>query len=134
MSLLAFAEAQYQAAQLQLEAARRLLDFARQQETIPAPPALQGSIIWVYRERLAELTGLNHDMIYHRRYNGDWIEGVHFRKERPGRNSRLLYNTETIGLWLQGNRKPHHSPPASKSTTANSGSGSSSRANAATNP
>ena len=111
--LLEFAEAQYQAALLQLEAARKLRDHARAVKE--NPPPVVSPITWVYINRLSELTGLSPDAIRHRVNRGSWMEGIHYRKEVAGKpKSRVIYNLEEISRWLAG--KPT-SIQVSKSTT-----------------
>jgi hypothetical protein len=130
-ALLHFAEAQYQAALLQLEAARRLLDEA--QRTEPTVKPVDQPVTWVFIGRLAELTGLTKDAIHNRVARGTFIENVHYRKEHPGKiRSRLIFNLENVNLCLAG--RPVPVTRAASSTTEKSESGSPTRANAASNP
>ncbi|MBS3955487.1 MAG: excisionase family protein [Methylomicrobium sp.] len=99
VNLKLFAEAQYQAALLQLNAASKLL------ETVERPSAeAQSSSTpeWIYINRLSEITGLTTNSIRNRIARGAWREGIHFRHECDKKKSRIIFNFKEISKWLAG--------------------------------
>jgi hypothetical protein len=93
-----FAEAQYQAALLQLNAASQLLDSVKSSSAPAQPPSSD----WIYMHRLSEITGLTTNAIRNRIARGAWKEGVHFRHESDKKKSRIIFNFTEISKWLAG--------------------------------
>jgi len=94
-ALLQFAQSQYKIAKLQLESAEKLLKEAEEQSL-----EIDQTDQWVYIKKLSARLGLSTNAIYSRKRN-EWIEGIHWKRERPGKRSNLLFNTVEIQKWLQ---------------------------------
>lgn len=92
--LLHFAQAQVNAARLQLEAAEKLLENARMEQEIDDAPN------WVYIEEAGKRIGLTKNAVYARAKN-DWTEGKHYKRERPGKKTRLIFNLAEIQKWME---------------------------------
>ncbi len=93
-----FAEAQYQAALIQLKAATQLLENINSPIQDKEPIASE----WVYMQRLSDITGLSTNAIRNRIARGIWRDGVHYRHEHGKKNSRIIFNFREISSWLAG--------------------------------
>ena len=69
--LIVFAEAQYQAALIQLNAAKNLLESIRT-NAIAKNTESVSSLQWVYIDRLSEISGLSRSAIRNRISRGTW--------------------------------------------------------------
>jgi hypothetical protein len=98
-ALIIFAKQQVEIAMLQLQNTRSFF------EKIKGDSHTQNSEFqWVYIEKLAEATGLSINGIRNRVSRKKLVEGIHYRKEKPGsKNSRLLFNITEIDRYLGGN-------------------------------
>lgn len=88
-----FAESQYQAALIQLEAAKNLLEQSRIQQEIDDAPN------WVYIDEAAKRIGLTKNAVY-ARARLHWTVGIQYKRERPGKKTRLIFNMAEIQKWL----------------------------------
>lgn len=94
-----FAEAQYQAALLQLNAASKLLESVVESTSVQAQSSTSE---WIYINKLSEMTGLSTNSIRNRIARGNWKEGIHFRHECNKKKSRIIFNFWEIRKWLAG--------------------------------
>ena len=100
--LIVFAEAQYQAELIQLNAAKNLLESIRT-NAIAKNTESVSSLQWVYIDRLSEISGLSRSAIRNRISRGTWREGLHYRHERPdSKKSRIIFNLTEINKCLSG--------------------------------
>ncbi len=93
-----FAEAQYQAALLQLNAASKLLETVECSSSEKQSSTLE----WIYINKLSEITGLTINSIRNRIARGTWKEGIHYRHECNKKKSRIIFNFVEISKWLAG--------------------------------
>lgn len=128
--LVQYLRAQIAALELQLQATREFLAQVEKQERAAVHEPLTAGPEWVYIKRAAELLGTTQNAIYSRIYNGTYLEGRHYRRERPIPGSRLPFNVKAIGSgpWPNDPKSSQKLPPASKSTMTGSASGSNTRA------
>ena len=129
--LIHFAETQVATLRLQLAAAERLLREIRNADLLAKDIDERDVDQWIYLPALAVRIGLSEDAIRSRVARGIFVEGIHWRRERPGQRTRQIFNVQAIQACLAG--KPSRVTPGFNCTTASSGSGSSTRANAALN-
>ena len=123
--LVRFAEGQVAMLQKQLAAAEIFLEEISLAESLTKELKERETDQWIYLPALSVRTGLTEDAIRSRIARGVFVEGVHWRRERPGQRTRQIFNVQAIQECLAG--KSTITIPAFNSTMTSSGFGSSTK-------